>query len=1187
MAKFNFMRKQYLAIIFLLVSIMVHAQNAADRDPLFNVFEQAPDSYIYDGDLLFKVASQADGKLLVLGRDQKKMIRLDGDKIDRSFNLYAFFDNAVSDYAIQPDGKIVAIGYFTAFGSTVNNRIIRLNANGTKDTGFSTTGFNATAKTMALQPDGKILVSGDFTTYNGVACGKLVRLNADASLDATFNVGAGALATVILAQPDGKTVVVGEFTGFNGVPARSIIRLNADGTKDTTFIITGGFNNRVDTGILQPDGKMVFGGIFTTYNATAAKRLVRVNADGSIDATFATANGFPAGTPMDMALQPDNKILVVGNQLLAFNGVAGSKNIWRFNTDGTVDNSFNTGAGFNNDVKAVAVKPNGKIALAGWFRLFNETSVACVVELNADGSRNPAFNVISKGFSGGPIKTVIQSDGKIVAHGNFNSYNGIPSRLFARLKPDGSYDNTFHSLPNANPFIGTTQFVNDFKLLPDDKMIMAGTFTNFNGTNVDKICKLNSDGTLDTSFFTAIGFQDGSIESVFVQNDGKIMLGGSFTAVSAASYQGVLRLNSNGTLDTSFPACTHSYNTTTGGVETVVTLSDGKMLVSGQFDKFNNVATRGIVRLNADGTLDTGFVADPLLPLNSYKFTLQPDGKIILHSLVPRKITRLNADGSIDNTFRIRSGSTELRFLALQSDGKMLIESEISYQICYLERLNPDGSTDQTFDWQRSFNDNIYNISFQTDGKMVVVGGFTTYNGLPENNIVRLLGEDMNFLSGQNRLDTNNNGCDTADVMFPNLKLTQSNGNTYTCDTTGNYNFGFGDGSYTFTPVVENRSYFSVAPTSITLDFPAQPSPVQQSFCITPTGSHNDLKIIVIPMDAARPGFDASYKIIVKNKGNTPLSGTFALAYNDAVMDFISSSLTATVNVPGSLQWNFTNLNPFQSTVVTVVMNMNSPIENPALNSGDVLNFSTAISMAPSDETPSDNTFVLSQTVVNAFDPNDKTCLEGETVGIEKIGDYVHYQIRFENTGTWPAQNIKVTDIIDTDKFDISTLMPVAGSHFYTTTTSGNKVEFLFSNINLPFTDALNDGYLVFKIKTKPTLVQGDTFSNGASIYFDYNYPIVTNTATTTIAALANADFAFEDYFAAYPNPAADFLRIQAKKEVAPESIEIYNVTGQRVLVIPNVKGLEKVDVSSLKTGSYFLKVNSQKGSSNIQFLKR
>jgi Secretion system C-terminal sorting domain len=226
--------------------------------------------------------------------------------------------------------------------------------------------------------------------------------------------------------------------------------------------------------------------------------------------------------------------------------------------------------------------------------------------------------------------------------------------------------------------------------------------------------------------------------------------------------------------------------------------------------------------------------------------------------------------------------------------------------------------------------------------------------------------------------------------------------------------------------------------------------------------------------------------------------------------------------------------------------------------------------------------------VVNSYDPNDKTCLEGATITPTKVGDYVHYMIRFENNGTANAQNIVVKDMIDLAKFDINTIVPMKGSHsFVTNITAGNKVEFIFENINLPFDDANNDGYVAFKIKTKSTLVLGNTFSNTASIYFDYNFPIVTNTATTTIAALARQDFEFSNYFSVYPNPVSNVLNISAKESITVSSINIYNTLGQLVLVIPNAQNTKTVDVSSLTTGNYFIKINSDKGTSNTKFMKQ
>jgi len=204
------------------------------------------------------------------------------------------------------------------------------------------------------------------------------------------------------------------------------------------------------------------------------------------------------------------------------------------------------------------------------------------------------------------------------------------------------------------------------------------------------------------------------------------------------------------------------------------------------------------------------------------------------------------------------------------------------------------------------------------------------------------------------------------------------------------------------------------------------------------------------------------------------------------------------------------------------------------------------------------------------------------------IGQYVHYMIRFENNGTANAQNIVVKDMIDLSKFDISTLIPTSASHSFVTNISAvNKVEFIFENINLPFDDANNDGYIAFKIKTLPTLKVGDTFTNDASIYFDYNFPIVTNKESSTFkVSLATQDFEFANYFTLFPNPAKSFLNISMKETIEVKSISIYNTLGQSVLVIPNAEKVSKIDVSSLTSGNYFIKINSDKGILNARFVK-
>lgn len=445
-------------------------------------------------------------------------------------------------------------------------------------------------------------------------------------------------------------------------------------------------------------------------------------------------------------------------------------------------------------------------------------------------------------------------------------------------------------------------------------------------------------------------------------------------------------------------------------------------------------------------------------------------------------------------------------------------------------------------------------------------------------------------IQGNSKLDSNNNGCDTSDINFPNVKLNITDGTTtgvFISNSTGNYSIPVQAGTHTITPTLENPTYFNVSPTTVSVTFPTQASPFTQNFCITPNGNHSDLEVSLLSLQPARPGFDAKYKIVYKNKGNIAQSGSVNFTFDDAVLDLVIVNPATSTQTTNNLSWNFSNLLPFETREITFTLNVNSPMETPAVNGGSVLVYNTTITSALTDETPADNTFAFNQTVVNSFDPNDKTCLEGTTISPNLIGQYVHYMIRFENNGTANAQNIVVKDMVDLSKFDISTLITTSSSHsFVTNISAGNKVEFIFENINLPFDDANNDGYIAFKIKTLPTLAVNDIFTNDASIFFDYNFPIATNKATSTFKTLGTQDFEFSNYFTLYPNPAKTFLNISSKETIVIKWISIYNTLGQLVLVIPNAENVSKIDVSGLTSGNYFIKINSDKGSSNTRFIK-
>nr|WP_314497467.1 T9SS type A sorting domain-containing protein [uncultured Chryseobacterium sp.] len=439
-------------------------------------------------------------------------------------------------------------------------------------------------------------------------------------------------------------------------------------------------------------------------------------------------------------------------------------------------------------------------------------------------------------------------------------------------------------------------------------------------------------------------------------------------------------------------------------------------------------------------------------------------------------------------------------------------------------------------------------------------------------------------LQGTTRYDMNGNGCDNNDTNKPFQKFNILGQSTAISSSAGTYSVALTPGPILISPVLENPSYFNITPSLVNLNLPAQTTPFTQNFCLTANGNHNDLEVVILPITLAIPGFDAQYKIIYKNKGTAAQSGTLLYNFDDNLMNFLTSSYSLTSQTTGILSWNFTNLLPFETREINLTFKLNTPLQTPPLNGGHILSSTFQIN-GLADETPADNIFTLNQTVVNSIDPNDKTCLEGTTITQAKVGDYVHYLIRFENTGTANAQHVVVKDVIDTSKFDISTLQAISGSHnFISRITGTNIVEFVFENIQLPFDNALNDGYVSFKIKTKSNLNAGDSFSNTADIYFDYNAPVITNTYTTTVQNTLGTTELSNDKINIYiyPNPVNDMLYVKTK--VIITKAEIYDTTG-RIILSTGLKN-NSADVSNLSEGNYIVKFFTQDKTVTQKFIK-
>ena len=362
--------------------------------------------------------------------------------LDTTFNrtdiaLKAEANDMVHAMVLQGDGKILIAGAFSTYNDTTRKGIARLHTDGFLDATFNPgSGVNDAIYTLALQSNGQIIIGGSFTAYDGSVRHHLARLNVDGTLDVSFNPVVNGEVYALAVQGDGKVLLAGMFTSVNGTARNRIARLNVDGTLDAGFDPGSGADNAIYALALQSDGKVVIGGGFTTYNGTARNAVARINANGSLDATFNTGSGASGGIVYTLAIQADSKVMI-GGYFTAYNGVARSY-IARLNTNGSLDTGFNPGSGASGGgVISIAVQKDGKILIGGYFTLYNNVARSGIARLNSNGSIDLSFYP-GKGVTGGGVLSLaVQSDEKVVMAGGFTSYGGTGKQRVARINTSG------------------------------------------------------------------------------------------------------------------------------------------------------------------------------------------------------------------------------------------------------------------------------------------------------------------------------------------------------------------------------------------------------------------------------------------------------------------------------------------------------------------------------------------------------------------------------------------------------------------------------------------------------------------------------------------------------------------------------------------------------------------------------
>jgi uncharacterized delta-60 repeat protein len=371
------------------------------------------------------------------------------------------------------------------------------------------------------------------------------------SPDGTFTPGMNGDVLALALQTNRQILVGGNFTFVNGTPDNGIARLNADGSLDSAGFLNGysGANGAVQAVVCQTDGRVVIGGAFNSVDDIARNHIARLMTDGSLDTSFNPGPGAdgPVYALAETFVNGVREIYVGGS----FTSISGGsspnfarltgQNIGGIN-GGALDASFDTGSGPNATVFALAVYPTnslfaGKVLIGGAFTNVNNFALGHVARLNGDGSVDTNFD-LNLGANDTVRAIVIQIDGRILIGGDFTDVNGVILNHIARLNPDGTLDATFTS----NVVAGVNSTVQAITVQADNRIVLAGQFTQGNGVTRNRITRLLPDGAVDTTINFGAGAND-TVDAVVVQPaDGMIVLGGAFTQFNNQPHDHLVRL---------------------------------------------------------------------------------------------------------------------------------------------------------------------------------------------------------------------------------------------------------------------------------------------------------------------------------------------------------------------------------------------------------------------------------------------------------------------------------------------------------------------------------------------------------------------------------------------------------------------------------------------------------------------
>ncbi|MEO8426494.1 MAG: Calx-beta domain-containing protein [Verrucomicrobiota bacterium] len=706
--------------------------------------------------------------------------------LDASFDVGTGPNGAVNALVVQPNGQVLIAGDFTEVNGIPRKSVARLNADGSLDQSFEINPnqlhfkYPGEPSIFLLEPDGRILVGGS-------------RFNTDGSPDTVYNLRPGSFEFIstLLRRDDGKLLV-----SLYDAQRHRIVRLNSDGSLDASFHFQAISPNMVALA-LEPSGSILVG------LGGDSERLVRLTADGSVDATFNASNVVSVTA---LIVRGDGKLLVAGS-FANVGGVTIRNGIAKLNADGSIETILEPQLPLGYRLSYWPIfraLPGGKLLVSAYWQAPGEWpdgsdgSPFALIVLNADGSFDHALK-LDYGVTGSIRAAAVQADGNILIGGQFSSLNGAPPRKLARLFGDstglrsvGFAAGAFSVAENAGTAtvtlerrgessrtvsvryatsdgtgkrgvnytaqsgvitFGPLQTSNRFTIPIIDDGLPLGSRTvkvtlSEPTTGVllggvrEALIQIQDGQTLfspDTSFNPSIG-----LSALTLQPDGKVL---------GINNQTITRLNADGSLDSTFNA--RLSFASDQSLVLFLLQKDGKIVIAGPFTNASGVASGGLARLNDDGSLDTNFAPALNALSDFYALALQADGKILVSGADNKGswLQRFNPDGSSDASFHagFNLGNTianPVNLIRLQADRKILIKVELTSingrRIVDLVRLDPDGTVDLSFQpdkFEPATTDNevfLEALQLLPSGKIVVGGSFGFVGGIPRRNLAWL-----------------------------------------------------------------------------------------------------------------------------------------------------------------------------------------------------------------------------------------------------------------------------------------------------------------------------------------------------------------------------------------------------------------------------------------------------------------